>query len=204
MCPGRVVRHQLRIFWHVEARFLPELPGLRFKLVPWLRYFFTVFQRVAFTGGVFWGNWRTNRRWISWKLWVSKYVLTINTCSCTVNCTMMKTTKKFTANVFFYKTHSNELMVLFSFLKSTLLTKGCGIWGMRVVIVNIFAEVWRKLILLCSLSRYLINRRIKIASFKHRSWVSFFLRHTVRFGCIWQCSIRFDAWPLLPQTSGDK
>ena len=48
MCPGRVVRHQLRIFWHVEARFLPELPGLRFKLVQWLRYFFTVFQMVAF------------------------------------------------------------------------------------------------------------------------------------------------------------
>ena len=72
-----------------------------------------------------------------------------------------------------------DYMVLFSFLKLTLLTKGCGIWGMRVVIVNIFAEVWRKLILLCSLSRYLINRRIKIAFFKHRSWVSFFLRHTV-------------------------
>ena len=75
-----------------------------------------------------------------------------------------------------------DYMVLFSFLKLTLLTKGCGIWGMRVVIVNIYAEVLRKLILLCSSSCYLINRRIKIAFFKHWSWVSFFLRHTVEMG----------------------
>ena len=70
--------------------------------------------------------------------------------------------------------HADVWIFLFSFIKSTLSTKDCGIQGMRVAIMNILAEVTRKLILFSNLYRYFINRPINMAFFKHRSWVSFF------------------------------
>ena len=47
--------------------------------------------------------------------------------------------------------HADVWIFLFSFIKSTLSTKDCGIQGMRVAIMNILAEVTRKLILFCNL-----------------------------------------------------
>ena len=71
--------------------------------------------------------------------------------------------------------HADVWIFLFSFIKSTLSTKDCGIQGMRVAIMNILAEVTRKLILFSNLYRYLINRPINMAFLSIEVGFRFFL-----------------------------